>query len=82
MLTGRLRYYRDDIERGLERYDQLRRPATAEIVLSNREQGPEVALQLVEDRAPESFSKLDDVEAVGSGNITAETKVETADDIK
>jgi hypothetical protein len=45
----------------LERYDQLRRPATAGIVLSNRQQGPEAAMQLVEDRAPDGFARLDDV---------------------
>jgi 2-polyprenyl-6-methoxyphenol hydroxylase-like FAD-dependent oxidoreductase len=61
VLTGCLRYYHDDLERGLERYDQLRRPATAKIVLSNRKEGPEAALQLVEDRAPNGFAKLEDV---------------------
>jgi 2-polyprenyl-6-methoxyphenol hydroxylase-like FAD-dependent oxidoreductase len=61
VLTGCLRYYREDLERGLERYEQLRRPATAKIVLSNRKEGPEAALQLVEDRAPNGFAKLEDV---------------------
>src|SRR6185295_115862 len=61
VLTGCLRYYRDDLERGLERYEELRRPATANIVMSNRQQGPEGAMQLVEDRAPGGFEKLDDV---------------------
>jgi 2-polyprenyl-6-methoxyphenol hydroxylase-like FAD-dependent oxidoreductase len=61
VLTGCLRYYRTDLERGLERYDQLRRPVTSEIVLSNRQQGPEAAMQLVEDRAPDGFGRLDDV---------------------
>jgi 2-polyprenyl-6-methoxyphenol hydroxylase-like FAD-dependent oxidoreductase len=61
VLTGCLRHYRGDLERGLERYDQLRRPATAKIVLSNRQQGPEAAMQLVEDRAPDGFARLEDV---------------------
>jgi 2-polyprenyl-6-methoxyphenol hydroxylase-like FAD-dependent oxidoreductase len=61
VLTGCLRHYHGDLERGLERYDQLRRPATAGIVLSNRQQGPEAAMQLVEDRAPDGFARLDDV---------------------
>ena len=52
MLAGCLRHYREDLERGLERYDQLRRPVTAGIVLSNRKQGPEAAMQLVEDARP------------------------------
>ncbi len=60
-LTGCLRNYRQDLERGLARYDELRRPATAQIVLSNRQQGPEAAMQLVEDRAPDGFVKLEDV---------------------
>jgi len=45
----------------LERYDQLRRPATAQVVLANRQQGPEACLQLVEDRAPDGLQRLDDV---------------------
>jgi 5-methylphenazine-1-carboxylate 1-monooxygenase len=61
VLTGCLRHHRGDLERGLERYDQLRRPATTEIVLSNRKEGPEAALQLVENRAPEGFARLEDV---------------------
>jgi 2-polyprenyl-6-methoxyphenol hydroxylase-like FAD-dependent oxidoreductase len=61
VLTGCLRHYREDPERALERYDEIRRPATGNIVLSNRQQGPEVAMQLVEERAPDGFEKLDDV---------------------
>jgi 5-methylphenazine-1-carboxylate 1-monooxygenase len=63
VLTSCLRYYRDDLERGLERYDALRRPATSEIVLANRQGGPETVMQLVEDRAPDGFSSLQDVVA-------------------
>jgi 2-polyprenyl-6-methoxyphenol hydroxylase-like FAD-dependent oxidoreductase len=69
VLTGCLRHYRRDLERGLQRYDELRRPATAEIVLSNRQQGPEAAMQLVEDRAPDGFGRLDDV--VSDGELQA-----------
>jgi 5-methylphenazine-1-carboxylate 1-monooxygenase len=61
VLTSCLQYYRGDLERGLERYDALRRPATAKIVLANRDDGPEAVLQLVEDRAPDGFSKLEEV---------------------
>jgi 2-polyprenyl-6-methoxyphenol hydroxylase-like FAD-dependent oxidoreductase len=61
VLTGCLRRYADDPERGLARYDEIRRAATAEIVLANRRQGPEAALQLVEDRAPDGFARIDDV---------------------
>ena len=63
VLTGCLKHYRTDLERGLERYDQLRRPATSQIVLSNRKQGPEAAMELVETRAPDGFARLEDVVA-------------------
>jgi 2-polyprenyl-6-methoxyphenol hydroxylase-like FAD-dependent oxidoreductase len=42
-------------------YDQLRRPPTAEIVLANRQGGPERCLELVEQRAPNGFTNLDSV---------------------
>jgi 2-polyprenyl-6-methoxyphenol hydroxylase-like FAD-dependent oxidoreductase len=61
VLTGCLRHHRGDVERGLQRYDELRRDATSAIVLSNRAQGPEIAMQLVEDRAPDGFTRLEDV---------------------
>ena len=65
VLTGCLRHHRDDLEHGLQRYEELRRPATSEIVLSNRRQGPEAAMQLVEDRAPNGFAKLENVISTG-----------------
>ncbi len=61
VLTGCLRHYRQNPERGLERYEEIRRPATAKVTLSNREQGPEACMQLVEDRAPDGFANLHDV---------------------
>ena len=61
VLTGCLRHHAGDPERGLARYDEIRRTATAEIVLANRRQGPEAAMQLVEDRAPEGFARIADV---------------------
>jgi 2-polyprenyl-6-methoxyphenol hydroxylase-like FAD-dependent oxidoreductase len=69
VLTGCLRQRPRDPERALERYDEIRREATAAIVLANRGQGPEMAMQLVEDRAPNGFAKLDDV--IGSGELQA-----------
>jgi 2-polyprenyl-6-methoxyphenol hydroxylase-like FAD-dependent oxidoreductase len=62
-LTGCLRQYGDDLVRGLERYDAIRRPATAEVVKANRGMGPELPMQLVEDRAPNGFARLEDVVA-------------------
>ena len=61
VLTGCLRHHSGDPERGLARYDEIRRAATSEIVLANRSQGPEAAMQLVEDRAPGGFARIEDV---------------------
>ncbi len=69
VLTGCLRHHSDDPERALARYDEIRRAATSEIVLANRAQGPEAAMQLVEDRAPEGFARIEDV--VGAEELAA-----------
>jgi 2-polyprenyl-6-methoxyphenol hydroxylase-like FAD-dependent oxidoreductase len=61
VLTGCLLHHRSDLERGLARYEEIRREATSAIVLANRGQGPEIAMQLVEDRAPHGFARLSDV---------------------
>lgn len=45
----------------LKAYEALRREATANIVLTNRQNGPEVVMQIVEDRAPNGFTNLDDI---------------------
>ena len=50
-----------DLEAALAAYESERRPATAKIVLSNRQNGPEQVMQIAEERAPEGF---DDVENV------------------
>lgn len=60
-LTGCLRSHPDDPEAALVAYDEARRPATTAIVLANRGQGPEEAMQLVHDRAPDGFAQLSDV---------------------
>ncbi len=61
VLVGCLRAYPDDVETALARYDQVRRPATANIVLANRGFGPEMPMKLVEERAPHGFTHIDDV---------------------
>jgi hypothetical protein len=38
-----------------------RRPATTRIVLANRGNGPEQVMQLVEQRAPNGFARIEDV---------------------
>jgi 2-polyprenyl-6-methoxyphenol hydroxylase-like FAD-dependent oxidoreductase len=61
VLTGCLRSYPDDVVHALTVYDDLRRPATAAIVLANRGLGPELPMQLVEQRAPNGFSSIHEV---------------------
>ncbi|MDX2030260.1 MAG: flavin-dependent oxidoreductase [Blastocatellia bacterium] len=50
-----------DVVGALRRYEEARLEPTARIVLSNRQQGPEQVMQLVEDRAPNGFANLHDV---------------------
>ena len=45
----------------LAAYEAERRPATARIVLANRRNGPEQVMQMVEERAPEGFARIEDV---------------------
>ena len=60
-LAGCLLCYSDDLAQALLRYDEVRRPATSSIVLANRGLGPELPMQLVEERAPHGFAHLADV---------------------
>ncbi len=60
VLTGCLRDIADPVQ-ALERYDLERRPATGAIVLANRGLGPELPMQLVEERAPDGFDRITDV---------------------
>jgi 2-polyprenyl-6-methoxyphenol hydroxylase-like FAD-dependent oxidoreductase len=61
VLTGCLLASPGDVDLALARYERARRPATARIVAANREMGPELPMQLVEDRAPDGFERLEDV---------------------
>ena len=45
----------------LEAYEAERRPATARIVMANRGNGPEQVMQWVEERAPNGFTRIEDV---------------------
>ncbi|MCA8927649.1 MAG: flavin-dependent oxidoreductase [Alphaproteobacteria bacterium] len=47
-----------DPDAALRAYDAERRPATAAIVLANRENGPEQAMEMVHERAPDGFDDL------------------------
>ena len=44
-----------------KKYESIRLPATANIILQNRQMGPEKVMQLVEDRAPNGFDQVYDV---------------------
>ncbi|HWK23060.1 MAG TPA: flavin-dependent oxidoreductase [Ureibacillus sp.] len=58
---GQVIVEQQDAETTLKAYEALRREATANIVLTNRQNGPEAVMQIVEDRAPNGFANLDDV---------------------
>lgn len=45
----------------LAEYEAQRRPATTEVVLANRRGGPEECLDIVEQRAPDGFERIEDV---------------------
>ena len=51
----------DDPVAALAHYDHERRPAMNDITLRNRGFGPEAAMQLVEERAPDGFASISDV---------------------
>lgn len=59
-LTGALLAEPNVIE-ALARYDRERRPVLNDITLRNRKLGPEAALQLAEERAPDGFAQIEDV---------------------
>ncbi len=60
VLTAALLAIDDPVE-ALRRYDAERRPAMNEVILRNRQFGPEAALQLAEERAPAGFERIEDV---------------------
>jgi 2-polyprenyl-6-methoxyphenol hydroxylase-like FAD-dependent oxidoreductase len=45
----------------LQSYENIRRPATNEFVLSARDYGPDKVLRIVDERSPNLFNKLSDV---------------------
>ncbi len=47
------------VEAAVAAYDESRRPATAAVVLANRQVGPEQCMEIVEARAPDGFTDLD-----------------------
>lgn len=60
MVTAELLAKADPVE-ALAHYDQMRRPVMNDVTLRNRNFGPEAALQLAEERAPNGFENIDAV---------------------
>jgi 5-methylphenazine-1-carboxylate 1-monooxygenase len=60
VLTAALMVASNPVE-ALQHYDAQRRPVMNDITLRNRRFGPEAAMQLVEERAPDGFARIDDV---------------------
>lgn len=51
----------ENIEEALLKYEQERIHKTASIVYNNRKHGPEIVMQMVHERAPDGFERLEDV---------------------
>ena len=51
----------EDAIAALQRYDAERRPSMNDIIQRNRNFGPEAAMQLAEERAPNGFARVDDI---------------------
>jgi 2-polyprenyl-6-methoxyphenol hydroxylase-like FAD-dependent oxidoreductase len=49
------------IEAAVTAYDDQRRPATSSVVRANRQAGATLCQNVVEERAPDGFTNLDDV---------------------
>jgi 5-methylphenazine-1-carboxylate 1-monooxygenase len=60
MVTAELLAQADPVA-ALARYDAVRRPQMNDVTLRNRAFGPEAAMQLAEERAPNGFSNIEDV---------------------
>jgi 2-polyprenyl-6-methoxyphenol hydroxylase-like FAD-dependent oxidoreductase len=60
VLADRLRGAEHPLE-ALWAYEQERLPMTAQIVRMNRKGGPEGVIDAVEERAPDGFTRIDDV---------------------
>jgi len=50
-----------EVPAALEAYEAERRPATTDLVMLNRRNGPEQVMQIVEERAPDGFDVVTDV---------------------
>ncbi|AMB59799.1 flavin-dependent oxidoreductase [Microterricola viridarii] len=52
---------RPSVAEALSAYEEVRRPATAGLIESNRKLGPERVMQMAFERAPEGFAHINDV---------------------
>ncbi len=68
----------DSVDEALAAYEGERLPATAKIVLANREVGAERCMEIVEERAPDGFERIEDVFAPGELAALAEHYKATA----
>jgi 2-polyprenyl-6-methoxyphenol hydroxylase-like FAD-dependent oxidoreductase len=50
-----------EIAAALDRYEAVRRPPVSALVLANRKNGPEQVMQTAHERAPNGFSRIEDV---------------------
>ncbi|GAB1270248.1 flavin-dependent oxidoreductase [Aurantivibrio infirmus] len=66
------------MDQALARYEEDRRPATAQIVLLNRKNGPEQVMQLAEERAPDGFNDIEDVIPMSERQDIADRYKQTA----
>ena len=57
------------VDDALDAYEAARLPATAAVVAANRAAGPEQCMELVAERAPHGFDRLDDV--ISEDELTA-----------
>ncbi|MDP2409271.1 MAG: flavin-dependent oxidoreductase [Pseudolabrys sp.] len=60
-VLGREILARGETPAALQAYEDERRPATTQLVLLNRKNGPEQVMQMVEERAPDGFDQVTDV---------------------
>lgn len=61
VLAFHLAAHRDDPQEGLRCYEAERLPPMREIALQNRTLGPELVMEIVEERAPQGFAHIHDV---------------------
>lgn len=60
VLAYELANARDPVS-ALKAYEDIRLPVMREVVLRNREFGPEIVMQMTEERAPQGFDNIDDI---------------------